>query len=1169
MSASFVHLHNHSEYSLLDGASRIKDLVKAAAGHKMKAVALTDHGNLFGAIKFYEAAWKEGIKPILGCEVYLTRGSRFDRGSTASQKQTYHHLTLLAKNEQGYRNLLRLVSLAYTEGFYYKPRVDKELLTQLGNNLFCLTGCLKGEVPYLLNLDQMDKARAALEEYRTLFDPDSLYLEIMENGLPEQKKANQGLMELASQMGLPLVATNDCHYIRPEDAEAHDILLCIQTGKTEDDPKRMKYTSREFYFKSPEQMIRAFDYAPEAVANTVVIADACNVQIRLGESKRPEYFLPPECTQTHEDYLRQLVYEGAAERYGELTEEIRKRIDYELSVIVNMRYESYFLIVWDFIHYARGKGISVGPGRGSAAGSIVAYCLGITDLDPLEHGLLFERFLNPERVSMPDIDVDFADKRREEVIHYVSRKYGQESVAQIATFGTMGAKMVVRDVGRALGYPAAECDRVAKMIPNDLGTTLEDARKKSEELREWIATDRRNERLFNIALSLEGLARQVSTHAAGIVIANGDLRDFAPLMKSQKGEIACQFEMKAIEKLGLLKMDFLGLRTLSIIDDALDLLRQRGVELDLKKVPLDDPATYALLSDARTSGVFQLESSGMKDILKKLRPGVFSDIVAVLALYRPGPLGSGMVDDFINRKHGRVPIEYDHPDLEPILKETYGIILYQEQVMKIANVISGFTLGQADMMRRAMGKKDQAQMDKLQSEFVQGAANRGVAKAVAEKLWRLINYFAGYGFNKSHSAAYAVLSYQTAYLKAHYPAEFMASLLTNEINNTDRVVRLANDCRAMGIRLLPPCVKESESHFTVRDGRILYGLSGIKNVGVSAVRSIVASRKKGGPFKSLLDFCERVDLSSVNSKVLESLVRAGAMDCLGKTRASLLAQLPEAQERALGLQRDRAAGQISLFQVVDCSSAPELPEIDLDEMPEHELLKSEKQLLGIYLSGHPLSEHATELALFSSATTAEIAEREEPGHLRICGVITQIARKNTRNGDRMAILTIEDMEGQLEVVVFPDLFRENVALFQEESILVVQGNGERRGDQVSIRATDVWSLEQAREKLIRAVHVHLRAPGLEQDHLLGLRERVQRYRGNARLVLHVELSNDDEVIINAGDQFTVRPGPLFEQAIGEVFSEPRVSYDLNGNGNGHRSGNGARNAPPRGRRNGH
>ena len=1155
MPVSFVHLHNHSEYSLLDGASRIGDLVRAAAEQKMKAVALTDHGNLFGAIKFYESAWKEGVKPILGCEVYLTRGSRFDRG-TSGQKETYHHLTLLAKNNEGYQNLLRLVSLSYTEGFYYKPRVDRDLLRQYGSHLFCLSGCLKGEIPYLLIEDQIDKARAALEDYLQIFDPDSVYLELMENGLPAQKKANQGLLQLAKEAGVPLVATNDCHYIHPEDAEAHDIMLCVQTGKTVDEPNRMRYASQEFYFKSAEEMKRAFDYAPEAIENTRCIADACQVEIQLGQSKRPEYFLPADCKQTHTEYLRNLVLAGAEERYGRLTEEIQQRVDYELSVIAKMGYEGYFLIVWDFVRFARSQEISVGPGRGSAAGSIVAYCLGITDLDPLEHGLLFERFLNPERVSMPDIDIDFADKRRDEVIRYVSEKYGQESVAQIATFGTLGAKMVVRDVGRALGYSATECDRVAKMIPAELGTTIDSALKQSEEMRDWAASDRKNERLIRIAKRLEGMTRQVSTHAAGIVIANGDLRQFTPLMKTTKGEVASQFEMKAVEKLGLLKMDFLGLRTLSIIDDTVNFLKERGIDLDLKSLSLDDPAAYRLFSDARTNGVFQLESSGMKDILKKLKPGVFSDLVAVLALYRPGPLGSGMVDDFINRKHGNVKITYDHPALEPILKETYGIILYQEQVMKIANEIAGFTLGEADKMRRAMGKKNQEQMDRLQNQFVEGALKREVSRAVAEKLWKLINYFAGYGFNKSHSAAYAVLSYQTAYLKAHYPAEFMAALLTNEIHNTDRVIRFANDCRAMGIELLPPCINESEGTFMVREGKIRFGLAGIKNVGSSAVQSILSSRREAGPFRSLLDLCERVDLSAVNSKVLECLVRSGAMDCFGRTRAELLALLPEAQERALGLQRDRSAGQISLFESVDTDTAQDLPELNMEEMPEHEILKSEKQLLGIYLSGHPLSEHADELALFSTASTVEIAERKDLSRVRVGGVITNVARKNTRSGDRMAIVTLEDMEGQVEVVIFPEMYRNNLSLLQEERILIVRGDGERRGDQVSIKASDVWNLEGARENLIQAVHVHLVAPGLQDDLLVSLKDRVVRHRGSARLVLHIMLAEDDEVIVDAGNDYRVRPGPAFKLAVSEVLSDPALTYDLNGkNGRNGKNGN--------------
>jgi len=1152
MTTSFVHLHNHSEYSLLDGACKINKLVAAAAEQGMKAVALTDHGNLFGAIRFYDQAWREGVKPIIGCEVYLTPGSRFERGGSGAKDRLYH-LTLLARTGEGYRHLLRLASQAYTEGFYYKPRVDKELLRQYSKGLFCLTGCLKGEIPSLLSQNAIERARKALEEYLEIFEPDSVYLELMENGLPEQRKVNQGLLELAGQVGVPVVATNDCHYIEPEDAEAHDILLCIQTGKTEDEPNRLRYRSREFYFKSAEQMARAFEQVPEAIANTRVIAEACNVEIQLKQQHRPEYFLPPEVGQTQAEYLRERVYAGARERFqGEPGDEERERLEYELSVIGKMGYESYFLIVWDFVRFARERGIAVGPGRGSAAGSLVSYCLRITDLNPLEHGLLFERFLNPERISMPDIDIDFSDKRRDEVIHYVAEKYGQESVAQIVTFGTMGAKMVVRDVGRALGYSAAECDRVAKMIPAELGTTIDSALKQSEELREWMSSDRKNARLIEIARRLEGLSRQSSTHAAGIVIAKGDLRDFTPLMKTNKGEIASQYDMKSVEKLGLIKMDFLGLRTLSILEDALGFLRQRGVELDLNALPLDDPQTYALLSEARTNGVFQLESSGMKDILKKLQPEVFSDLVAVLALYRPGPLGSGMVDDFIKRKHGHIRITYDHPTLEPILKETYGIILYQEQVMKIANAIAGFSLGEADLMRRAMGKKDRDLMERLQAQFINGAQERGVSKAVAEKLWRLINHFAGYGFNKSHSAAYAVISYQAAYLKAHYPVEFMASVLTNELGSTDKVVRFANDCRPLGIQLLGPCVNESEGTFSVRGNTIRFGLAAIKNVGSSAVKSILASRREEGPFKSLLDLCERVDLAAVNSKVLESLARAGAMDCFGRTRAELLALLPEAQERAMGAQRDRSAGQISLFEAVPAEAEDDLPHLGIEEMPEHEILGAEKQLLGVYLSGHPLSEHAEELALFSTASTVEVAERETLSGIRIAGVITEIRRKVTKTGEQMAIVTLEDLEGQVEVVVFPEMFRRNQGLLQEENILVVRGDGDRRGDRVSIKASQLWSLEQAREQLVSAVHLYLAAPGLEKDFLLSLKDRVAIHPGHARLVFHLKLSEDDEVVISAGEEYLVRPGPGFARSIGEVISDPALLYELNGQNGGSR-----------------
>jgi len=878
----FVHLHLHTEYSLLDGANRTAELFATAKAYSMSAVGLTDHGNMFGALEFYRQGRATGIKPILGCELYVAPGSRFDRSSTQGISDASYHLTAIAKNYEGYRNLIKLVSAGYLEGFYYRPRVDKELLAKHREGLIILSGCLSGEVLSSLANGQEERAREAARWYQEQFG-DDYFLEVQRHDLDGEPAFNEALMRLGRDLNIPLVATNDCHYLNAEDAAAHDVLLCIQTGKSLSDPKRFAFSTPDFYVKSPQEMAERFRDIPGAVGQTLAIAERCHLEIPLGETHLPRYQVPD--SYTLDSYLEAIVFERLqqrlklAERRGQrLTPErmriYEERATHELGVIQQMGYPGYFLIVWDFIDYAKRQGIPVGPGRGSAAGSLVAYALGITELDPLQYNLLFERFLNPERVSLPDIDIDFCQERRDEVIEYVTHKYGKENVAQIITFGTMMAKAVLRDVGRTLDIPYGEVDRIAKLVPNRLNITLADALKEEPKLREIEQQGGQMTRLMSTAQALEGLVRHASTHAAGVVISPEPLVEFLPLYKGNKGEVVTQYAMEDIEELGLLKMDFLGLRTLTVLHNTLRFIKDsHQTEITLEDIPLNDARTYQLLSDARTFGVFQLESQGLRDILRKLKPSVFEDVIALVALYRPGPLGSGMIDDFIQRKHGKAEVEYLLPELEPILRETYGIILYQEQVMQIASAIAGFSLGLADLLRRAMGKKKPEVMAEQREIFLKGALEHGFDQKKAEELFELMAYFAGYGFNKSHSAAYALIAYWTAYLKAHYPREYMAALLTSEVQNTDKVIRYINESRDMAISILSPDVNDSYRDFRVVGEAIRFGLAAVKNVGDNAIEAVIAAREEGGRFGSLFDFCQRVNLKVVNRRVIESLIK--------------------------------------------------------------------------------------------------------------------------------------------------------------------------------------------------------------------------------------------------------------------------------------------------------
>ena len=1047
MSAGFVHLHNHSEYSLLDGACRLDRLVERVKNLGMPALALTDHGNLFGAVEFYEKARAAGLKPILGCEVYVAHGSRLDRTRSADGKGAYDHLVLLARNRDGYRNLMRLSSAGYLEGFHYKPRIDKELLQTHASGLLCLSACLRGELPQLVLDGNMEGAKKAAAWYRDLFGPEFYYLEVQDHGIPEERTVAQRLIELGGQMGIPVVATNDCHYLAREDAEAHEVLLCIQTGKTMQDPDRFRFATDQVYVKTEEEMEALFHGAPEALRNTLEVAEKCELTLDTERVQLPEFPLPPEF-QDAEGYLRTLAREGLTHRYEVIDEGMERRLQYELDTICQVGYARYFLIVRDFIEFARMNGIGVGPGRGSAAGSLVSYVLRITDIDPLKFDLLFERFLNPERISMPDIDIDFDYENRGRVIEYVLEKYGRESVTQIITFGTMAARAVVRDVGRALGMSYADQDRVAKLIPGELGMTLTRALETVPELKALASQDETHAKLIRCSLSLEGLARHASTHAAGVLIAPGKLTDYVPVYRSSKGDVTTQYDMVSLEKIGLLKMDFLGLRTLTVLEDASRLAsRENGGPVTLNSIPLDDPATFALLSKAQTIGVFQLESSGMRELLRKVLPDCFEDIIAINALFRPGPIQSGMLDDFAKRKHGKQKVTYMHPSLEPILSKTLGVIAYQDQVMQIANRLAGFTLAQGDLLRRAMGKKKPEEMARMKQTFVEGCALNQVPKKKAEEIFDLVEKFAGYGFPRAHSAAYALLSYQCAYLKAHYPAAYFAAALSSEVGDTDRIVTLVEEARRLGIEVHTPDVNRSESAFTLEGNAVRFGLTAVKNVGKGSVEAIVAARKSGGPFVSIGDLCRRVDLKSINKRVLESLVLAGACDSLGGDRAQLFETVAGALGRAQDVARAASRDQVTLFGAEHAIEAPEPPLPDVPSWPLHDRLRKEHEVLGFYFSDHPLSPYRSLIESRDLADTAKIRESRDGAELSFIGMVSAIKTIADRNGRPMAFVTLEDFSGSVEGVTFADLYERNRAALVQGAVIETRARVSVREDQ--------------------------------------------------------------------------------------------------------------------------
>ncbi len=1104
--ADFVPLHLHTEYSLLDGAIRIKELVSRAKEFNLPAVAMTDHGNLFGAVEFYKQVKKAGIKPIIGCEVYVAPSSRLDRGGSENEEASFH-LILLARDNEGYRNLVTLVTKAYLEGFYYKPRIDMDLLEQYSGGLIGLSACLKGEIAYCLQRGLAERARERAIRFKHILGPENFYIEIQENGLQEQREANKKLIALARDLHIGIVATNDCHYLRREDAKAHEVLLCIQTGKTLRDESRMRFGTDEFYFKSPEEMKEAFVEIPESIGNTIAIAERCNVDFRMGDFLLPRYEV--EGGESPENFLQNLAETGLERRFpGSVPDGYRERLRTELGVIDKMGYASYFLIVWDFIAHARSRGIPVGPGRGSAAGSLVSYSIGITEIDPIRYNLLFERFLNPERISMPDIDVDFCQDRRSEVISYVSEKYGRDRVAQIITFGTMAAKAAIRDVGRAMDMPYAEVDRIAKLIPNTLKITIEDALKAEPQLKELYDTNTQVKELIDIAMRLEGLNRHASTHAAGVIIAPVPLTEYTPLYKSPSDEsIVTQFDMGSAEGIGLLKFDFLGLKTLTVIEKTLDLIRRGGGELSLSDIPVDDAATYDLLSSGQTTGIFQLESAGMKDILLKMQPNRFVDLIALVALYRPGPIGSGMIDDFIKRKKGTKAVSYELPQLKEILDETYGVILYQEQVMRIANRLAGFSLGQADILRKAMGKKNIEAMAKQKEHFMQGAVAKGISDRKAEKIFDLMALFAEYGFNKSHSAAYAYVSFQTAYLKTHYPVEFMAATLSADMNDTDKIVKSINECRKMKIEMLPPDINLSGREFKVIGNSIRFGLEAVKGVGGAAIESIVEVRREGGPFDSVADFISRVDTRKVNKKVLESLVKAGAFDSLGVTRAAAMKTVAD----SLNGSAKKDIGQQSFFGGETAEDAARV-----DEWEEGEVLKNEKEALGFYITGHPLTRYDALLRRLKAKKTSDIEDASDKQEVAVGGVLRVIRKKNVKStGDLMAYLTLEDDEGSVEVIVFSELYKSVGGLLKKDGLFLVKGSIDRDEKGVRVRAKEVSALEDPGTAGADRIEVSLQGNGPGSELLKMIQSLAAQYPGGSRLFLRIRLNGSQALIATA------------------------------------------------------
>ncbi|MFH1395523.1 MAG: DNA polymerase III subunit alpha [Candidatus Omnitrophota bacterium] len=1126
--SDFVHSHVHTQFSLLDGACRLGELLDTAKKFNMPGCAITDHGNMFGAVEFYEKAKAKGLKPVIGCEIYVAPESRFDKTSHGIRGAS-HHLVLLAKNLTGYRNLMEIVSISYIEGFYYKPRVDKEVLARCSKGLIAMSACLKGEIPYFLLSGQWDQAKKTAMEYAEIFGRENFYLEIQDNKIEQQNKLNTDIIKLAKDTGLELVATNDVHYLNKSDAKAHDALLCVQTQTMLSDTNRMRFQTDQLYFKSPDEMKKSFAEIPDALANTIKILDRCNLDFNFDELHLPHFKAPDN--EDNSIFFNRLVNEGIKKRYGTITDGIKERMNHELKIIKDSGYESYFLIVWDFINHAKEKNISVGPGRGSAAGSIVSYALGITDIDPLKYGLIFERFLNPARVTMPDIDIDFCFERRSEVIDYVIEKYSKENVAQIITFGTMMAKGVLRDVGRVMSIPYAEVDKIAKLVPTDPGITLQQALEVEPALRKQYEEDPVVRQLIDTSKRLEGLNRHASTHAAGVVISDRPLHKRIPLFKTADDQITTGYSMKSLEKIGMLKMDFLGLKTLTVIDQAVKIVkRTRQIEVDINNISLEDKKTFDLLLKAETSGVFQLESSGMRDLLRKIRPGKFEDLIAILALYRPGPMGSGMLDEFIKRKQGKIEVKYDHPALEPILKETYGIIVFQEQVMQIVSILAGFSMAEADNVRKVMGKKIHEALEAIKLQFLTGAQKKNVNKETAEKIWDFIAYFAGYGFNKSHSAAYAMVSYRTAFLKANYPVEFMTALLTSEKNNTDKISDYINESIRMGINILPPDVNESFRDFTVVGTDIRFGLSAVKNVGAGAAEAIIDTRKNNGRFESIYDLAQKADLRTVNRKVVESLIKCGAFDSTNIYRSQAMAVLDKVLNMASKTNRDRSLGQLSFFDDANADDSfkknfQELP--DIPEWPEQQLLANEKEMLSFYITKHPLVRFEKLLNAYSTARISEFAGMSDGKEVLVGGIINKARITVTRKkAEKMAIISLADLETFIEVLVFPKAYRKAPELIKEDELVYIYGRLNLREEEPKIVAEDIIPLEKVKEKFTKSVLIRISTDIFEQDMMLNLKKVLKNYKGATSVFIDliapegrtVRLSVDKDLFVSPQDE---------------------------------------------------
>ncbi len=1114
--ANFIHLHNHTKYSLLDGACRIKDMIKKCIDYNMDALAITDHGNMFGVIDFYTQLKKNHIKPIIGVEVYIAPGSRFEKSSSKGQTDTSFHLILLAKDLLGYKNLMKLVSIGYLEGFYYKPRIDKEVLKLYSGGLIALSACLKGEVARLILRDNLAEAKKSALEYQAIFGED-YYLEIHRLNIPEDEKVIKGMVELHQKTGIPLVATNDIHYLEREHAKAHEVLVCLQTGKTLKDEKRMQLTTDQVYFKSADEMIALFKDLPEAIENTVLIANKCNLELDLNQLHLPRFAVPEEHADLSLDlYLRYLAEQGLKERFSQITPQLQERLNHELAIIEKTKYAGYFLIVKDFIDYARSKQIPVGPGRGSAAGSLVSYCLKITNIDPIKYDLLFERFLNPDRVNMPDIDIDFCYERREEIIDYVKKKYGEANVTQIITFVSMAARAVIRDVGRVLGMSLSEVDKIAKLIPAELGMTLDKALEKVEELRKISQQDEIHQQLIEYSKVLEGLARHASTHAAGVVITPEELTNYTPLVKSSQGDITTQYDMKSLEKIGVLKMDFLGLRTLTVMDNTLTHLKKRGVEIELDNIPLEDPQVMEIFSSGQTVGIFQFESAGMRENLRRLKPHTIGDLIAMNSLYRPGPME--MIPDYITRKYNPKIITYLHPKLEPILKETNGIIVFQEQVMRISSELAGFSMAKADELRRAMGKKKEDVMAKLSVEFIAGAVNNEISSRAAQDIYELMKKFAKYGFNKSHAAGYSVIAYQTAYLKAYFPAEFMAANLTSEMGDTDRIVILIEECKRLGLSVLPPDINKSEIEFTVDGKNIRFGLNAIKNVGKSAIKSILAARKTVGEFKTIFDLCNHVDLRLVNRKVLESLIQAGALDSLKGHRAQLMAALDLANQFSQRTAAQKANGQRNIFDGVadaDEVGQPELPAVD--QWSEKEQLRREKEMLGFYFSGHPLANYSLELAMFSKQQLNNINSMEDNEIIHVGAMITQFKKHFDKKNRPMAFVTIEDLTGSAELIVFADAYQKYAHLLDAETPLFVTGKISAKGEQgqTKIICEELVSLADVWQLRVKNLHIGIQTEGMSEESLYQIKELIAENEGTCPIFLNIKTPANGNYVIRA------------------------------------------------------